>query len=383
MNYQKRLNNIRLLLRVLVRGIIRGPADKSPETVSRIIVVPTGKLGDVVCTTPVLAAVRAHFPKAHLIVGGNSKLHKLILANSKLVDEYLELENNEDAINQIKKCHIDVALLTGPSFELAAPIYLAGVPLITAPEVLGGCSTQATRPYKVLLRFLKKFPYRIGEYVPRERLRCLEPIGIIDDDTKKHLGFSDIADEKVNQFLVDNRIDRMKDFVIGLTPTAGHKIKEWPEDRFAQVADYLTAKYSAKVIIIGGPKDKEKVEKTRSYLNPETKVTEIIDFNIDELKALISMLHLFISVDTGPIYIAEAFDIPTIDITGPIDEKEQPPRGLMHRNVVPPQRLHPELFVLNAKSYNKEEALRQVMSITSPMVKDAADLLIADIKRQR
>ena len=40
------------------------------------------------------------------------------------------------------------------------------------------------------------------------------------------------------------------------------------------------------------------------------------------------MVHLFISVDTGPIYIAEAFNVPTVDIVGPVDENVQPPADL-------------------------------------------------------
>ena len=64
------------------------------------------------------------------------------------------------------------------------------------------------------------------------------------------------------------------------------------------------------------------------FLNPETQFVNTDGlFSLDELKALIQRLSLFISVDTGPIYIAEAFDVPTIDIIGPMDENEQPPRG--------------------------------------------------------
>ena len=120
-----------------------------------------------------------------------------------------------------------------------------------------------------------------------------------------------------------------------------------------------------------------------SLLRSEMKILETTDFDIDELKALIAKLHLLIAIDTGPIYIAEAFDIPTIDIIGPIDEKEQPPRGPLNRNVLPPERKRPELFVLNARSYNRKEAIRQVRSITVSLVINEIDLLISDIKKQQ
>ena len=359
-----RLKRITLLVRSLFHAIFYGAANKIPSKISRIIVVPDGKLGDVVCATPVFAAIRKHFPSARIIAAGNTRFLSSLLSDSGLVDEYVDL----------KGYSADIAMLTGPSYEAAVKLYLAGVPFITVPLVEGELSPLVTKPYRILTHFLKTYPYRMREYAPREKLRCLESLGIIEEDTTKHLGFSAGALKKVSRYY-----DGI--FTVGLTPTAGHKIKEWPEERFAEVADYLIDKYHAKILVLGGPKDEEKVEKTISLM--KNQATPVTDLNIDELKALISKLHLFISVDTGPIYIAEAFNVPTIDITGPIDENEQPPRGPMHRNVVPSDRKKPELFVLNAKSYNREEALRQVDSITVSQVTNEIDLLITDIKRQR
>lgn len=381
MNFQKRIARILLLARCIIRAVFHDAVNQVPAKLSKVIVVPAGKLGDVVCTTPVLSAIRAYAPQAHIIVTGNLRLHRMLLADSGLANAYLDLEG-ADTLARIKECSADAAIVTGPAFDSTALFYLAGIPLVIAPKVEGGISPNETRPYKILQHFIKLFPYRMGEYAPRERLRALEPLGIFSDDTSKHLGFSEVADKTVQKFFSENGIDPEKDFVVGISPSAGNKIKEWPEERFAEVTDYLSVTYGAKVLLIGGSGDKEKVMRVKDLLKPETKVTEATGFNLDELKALISKLELFISVDTGPIYIAEAFGIPTIDITGPIDEREQPPRGPLHRNVVPPQRSRPELFVLNAKIYDREEALRQVRSITVSLVKKEIDLLITDIKRQ-
>ena len=89
---------------------------------------------------------------------------------------------------------------------------------------------------------------------------------------------------------------------------------------------------------------------------------------------------MFISADTGPIYIAEAFDVPTVDIVGPMDEREQPPISPIHRIVVPPNRTKPQLHIMNARTYNREEAFRQVASITSAMVITETDALLRELK---
>lgn len=380
MNFFDKINRLLLVLRCVARACISGKANRIPTNVSRIIVVPSGKLGDVVCTTPVLHAIRTHLPKAYIIVAGVSSLHRPLLADSGLVDEYLDLEEG-GALARIKACRADAALVTGPSFKATALLYLAGIPLVIAPKIEGGLSPAQTRPYTLLQQCVTTFSYRMGEYAPRERLKVLEPLGIFTNDTEKHLGFSETASKKVTEFFIENGIEITKDFIVGISPSAGNKIKEWPEERFAAVADYVATTYQAKILIIGGPSDKEKVKKTKSYMQSKTTVIEATDFSIDELKALIHELTLFIAVDTGPIYIAEAFRIPTIDITGPIDEKEQPPQGLLHRNVVPPERLRPELFVLNARFYNEKEALRQLTSITVSAVVHEIDQLVTEIRK--
>ena len=63
----------------------------------------------------------------------------------------------------------------------------------------------------------------------------------------------------------------------------------------------------------------------------------------------------------------------TVDIVGPIDENEQPPIALKHKIIVPPGRVKPELYVMNARTYDKEEAIRQVESISTEAVIQAIE----------
>jgi len=103
-------------------------------------------------------------------------------------------------------------------------------------------------------------------------------------------------------------------------------------------------------------------------LDNNTKVINTLGlFNIDEIKSLISKLDIFISVDTGPVYIAEAFNIPTIDIIGPVDEHEQPPIGEIHK-IVKAKRKKPAMHIMNARHCDEREVRKQVDEITVDMV---------------
>ena len=82
------------------------------------------------------------------------------------------------------------------------------------------------------------------------------------------------------------------------------------------------------------------------------------------------------SVDRGPLYIAEAFGVPTVDIVGPVDEREQPPIDVRHVVVVPEGRRRAELHVMNGRVYDAAEARRQVVAISVEQVTRSIDELM-------
>lgn len=341
-----------------------------------MVAVLTGKLGDVVCGTPLLRALRAHFPEARIIAAGAPFLPAL-LEDGALADGYVHIDA-PDAEARVRTLKADAGVVTGPSFAAAAKLYLAGIPLVAAPRVEGGYSPFVTWPYRFFMPLVALYPYRMGGYAPRERLNALLPLCITSEDTTKALGYSEAARNKAEAMLKS-----AGNFVVGISATAGNKIKEWPPERFAQVGDHLIETHRASVVLLGGPQDHETARAVLKCMRHGASVINVQGkLNLDELKALISRLGLFIAVDTGPIYIAEAFGIPTIDIVGPMDEKEQPPRGPFNRNVLPPYPRVPQLRILNARFYDKAEAERQTRSITAEMVIREADALIRDILKR-
>src|SRR3990167_7062318 len=283
----KRLNRIFLLFRCIIRAIFYGAARKIPKNILKVIVVPSGKLGDVVCGTPVLVAIRKYLPHVHIIVAGNSKLHRPLLADSGLVDEYLDLEE-KGVLTSIEKCHADVAIVTGPSFECASLFYLAGIKLVIAPTAVGGVAHDMTRPYKILQRFIKTFPHRIDRYAPQEYLHALESLNVISSDTTKHLGFSETADKKAVDLF--SQISGSYKYLVGISAGAGNKEKQWDPKKFAQVANHLVKKHSAYIIIFGGKNNIFESTEMMSALEDKSWVTNSTCISIDDLKAHISKL---------------------------------------------------------------------------------------------
>ncbi len=205
-------------------------------------------------------------------------------------------------------------------------------------------------------------------------MRLLEPLGIITDDTRKDVYIAQSAKERVEKILSEKGINSA-DTLVGIAPGVGNKIKVWGAERFAEVAEVLQKKHQAKIVIMGGSRDADEVSAMLGALADTGGIVDLSQqLSIEELKALIAKLTLFISVDTGPIYIAEALGVATVDIVGPMDENEQPPRGERHKVVVA-QRAEPAVHIMNASMVDVAEARRQTDAITPAMVLKAVEEL--------
>jgi len=186
----------------------------------------------------------------------------------------------------------------------------------------------------------------------------------------------------IDNFLREKNIEPGKDFIVAMAPGAGTKIKQWPAERFAKVADHIYKKYNIPIFILGGPGDREEFKKMGNNLKKGTRIISCLNHTIDELKAFISNADLVIANDSAPIYVAEAFNRATITIVGPTDENEHPPKGEYHHTV---KRQNGDTAVLvyagsSNYTYSKEKAREQIESISVEKVTDAIDELISKIK---
>lgn len=348
----------------------------------KILVIQLSKLGDMVCITPLLHAIRENLPETKIFVLGDA-INRDVLNGNSDVDEYIifNRKNLFSIVRKLQKENIEYACIRGIGFVGLVTALLSGIPTVVTGRVLP-LMNYATRTYRWLLPFVRTVSFVQGEYMPRQFLKLLEPLHIKVTDTTKHLSFSNEGERIAGLLFGEGKVHNT-DFIVGITVSAGNKVKEWPSERFAEVADYLIEKYQARIVLFGGPGDTQKTKEFLTHMKQSDKVLNLQGrCNIDVLKASIAKLSLFISADTGPVYIAEAFGVPTIDITGPIDEKEQPPIGEKNIIVIPPSREKPELFVLNARGYNLKEARRQAESITVAMVIEAFLVLYPKIKKE-
>ncbi len=381
-NVPVKLGFLLVLMRCVWRRIFHSPARNTAVQPKTILIVQLAWLGDMVCTTPMFRAIKAAFPECRVVVVGMPRNQKLLDGHPN-VDRYVVWKDDYEYIrNELSNESVDFACITSPHFLSLAFLYLFGVKTIAVPRIENGYSPLETRSFKLLRRMAAiVVPHRMGSYAPREYLRLLEPAGIFSEDTKKTLFFSDAAAVRAQKIFENNAV-RKGDLCVCISPSSGNKIKNWPAERFAQVADAVIEKYGAKVFVIGSPLDTVEVEAMLGACRNRSKIINTLgQLSFEELMALMEKMSIFISVDTGPMYIAEAFGVATIDIVGPMDEREQPPRGERHKIVVSPHREKPLIHIMNSRVYDEVAAKKATDDITVEMVLGAFEVLVRQLKK--
>ena len=325
------------------------PKRKTDPSRRRILIIPhLTRIGDLVCATPVFRAIKEKYPDSHIAVLTAGRIEPL-LKNNPRIDEIIVYR------------HFD---LWGTIWKIRAGNFdwsfsLSGTAISSVMAFWGLVPNRAkiTRRPRPFSEFLTdwlanhELRYEHHTYLPRRYLDLLKFIGIENPQEIKEVFVSKEGERKAEEFFRKNNLGT-SDFLVGISTTAGNKIKEWGDEKFKRLAEALVQKYGAKVILIGSA-----------------------NFSLEELPSLMKRLKLFIAVDTGPIYIAHALKVPLVDIIGPVDPLEQPPKDERSVQVLPPSHIKPTSFVFK-KPGRPEEHQKAIQSIKIEDVLAAVEKLL-------
>jgi len=115
---------------------------------------------------------------------------------------------------------------------------------------------------------------------------------------------------------------------VGIHVSGGRAVKQWPEDRFREVAAHLVRDRSAAIVLTGTPDDRAQIDAVRSAL-PENRVLDLsTGTDLLATAAVIQQLDLFVTGDTGPMHLARAVGTPIVAVFGPSDPRRYGPRGV-------------------------------------------------------
>ncbi|MBF0328439.1 MAG: glycosyltransferase family 9 protein [Nitrospirae bacterium] len=293
---------------------------------NKILVIQTAKIGDMICSTPVFREIKRKYPTAHLTVFAAPSTIEIISDNPN-VDEIVSIKTEEYSglggklklAALIREGHYDAAVCLNPNtlFSLALFWGLVPVRLTIFPNFCGLTFQIASYLFSGTEKHIQ------GRLTSETYLRMLKKIGIESIDTKKDIFINNDAASKASEIL-----QNINKPLIGIGVSSGNKLKELGAGKFAEVVNILLDKMNANIVLVGAFDEKQTADAIIASIIRKNMVTDAVGkLKLRELPSLIARLSLFISVDTGIAYMADALGIPVIDIAGPSDMEDQRPTG--------------------------------------------------------
>jgi lipopolysaccharide heptosyltransferase II len=304
-----------------------------------ILLVRLRLIGDVVFTSPVIRALRRHYPSARLVYLVESAAAPVVVHNPHLsevvvaphVRGWRRVADDLRLARRLRRERFDVAI-----------------------DFHGG-------PRSAWLTWASRAPVRVGYDVAGRswmyttavhRSRALEPRHSVENqwDLLPALDASFPARPDAEADRVEMAVDgptrlrlerRLAEAGIGpgrrliiLHVSAGNPFRRWPEEAFAAVAADLAARSADRAVLVtSGPSDREaglRVLRRARALVPEAaaRLVNGEGLSLGELRAAMDRAALFIGGDSGPLHIAATSDVPIVGLYGPtLPERSAPWRS--------------------------------------------------------
>jgi ADP-heptose:LPS heptosyltransferase len=279
----------------------------------RILLIQFRRLGDVILATGILEDLRRAFPNARLDFL-TSHLSAQLLRHHPLIDELLVYDRKHPVteIRRIRARRYDWVIDGQGSPTTARLTRLSGAPV------------RAGWGVRVWSRLYTHILPRSGlatVYVVRERQRFLEMLGVPIGEPTTRLavtpGESESAEAALRDAGVAEGVAR-----VALVLSVSEPVREWPAERFAELAHALRAAGAAPVLL-ENPGDAAKLERFRREA-PDIPVVKVFDLRL--LLGTIARCDVLVSGDTGPAHMATALGIPRVTLYGPTDPDQWNPR---------------------------------------------------------
>jgi heptosyltransferase-2 len=289
-----------------------------PKEIKRILIIRLSSLGDVILTTPVIAAVKAQFPNSELSFLTKARYADLLRNDPRILSvvEFDPVERHGGVSGFMSL----VSELRSHDFDLLIDLHanlrsFVLRRLVKSRVKLKYDKCWLRRWLMVHLKLLKTKPVRtVDSY-----LEPLQRLGVEASERNPliFLGRDDL--ECPNHFLLERRVKK-DDIVVGVHPGAKWETKRWSADKFAGVCQSLTERLDYRVVLLGDAGEAKLVEEVGRSI-PDEKLVKAVGFPLGKFMSLISRCDCLITNDSGPMHIASALQVPVVAIFGPTHPK--------------------------------------------------------------
>jgi heptosyltransferase I len=272
-------------------------------------VVMLSALGDVVHALPVVTAIKRHAPATRLtwiLQPGPAAL----VRGHAAVDEILIFERHGgwrallDLRRRLAAHPFDLVLALKPYFKAGILTWIA-----RAPVKLGldrGRSRDANWLFTT-----HRLPPRPMGHIQDQFLEYLDAIGVPRGEPA--WGLAPVpAEREAARALVAGAEGPL----VGLVVASSRPAKNWPPERYAELATRLAASRGARCVLLGGSAPLERVAADAILAGTAAAPMDTLGCGLRTTLALLAACDVVVSPDTGPFHIAVAMDVPAVGLYG-------------------------------------------------------------------
>lgn len=307
--------------------------DRVPES---LLVVRLGAMGDIIHTLPAVTALRKAFPSTRMGWVVEERWAELLCAKNnprsgargpaRPVVDYVHAVDTKrwrkSLLSRTTQRQIAAALseVRDQKYEIAVDfqgaLKSAVIARCAGTAAVFGMEHPREAPARVLYkrRVQSKGTHVIEQYYSLAEAVAGKPLPN---------GRAEFPRDHDAEEAVTNKLKHTGMNVLLINPGAGWGAKQWPSERYGEVAGALSQQGLVPLINLG-PGEQELAEAVRSSSGGAAR---LISCSIGELIALTRRAKLLIGGDTGPLHLAAALNIPVVAIFGPTDPARNGPYG--------------------------------------------------------
>ena len=137
------------------------------------------------------------------------------------------------------------------------------------------------------------------------------------------------------KYLQQNEMEE-NEYVIGFHPGCAtlknHIKRRWEPEKFAELGKKIIKDHNARILIFGGPEEKELKEQISSLINSD-KVNVVNADSLTKSAAIMNRCNVFVTNDSSQMHIAAALGLKVVAIIGPTNQNYIYPWKAEHKIV--------------------------------------------------
>ncbi|ACH37872.1 ADP-heptose--lipopolysaccharide heptosyltransferase [Citrifermentans bemidjiense Bem] len=285
----------------------------------RILVLRYRFIGDTILTIPFLRNLRKAEPDAHIawvlapgsaeVADGIPYVDELIFWDPPTIhadsrSTHKTMGDKLGFIRQLRARRFDKVYVLKRSFGSAV------IGLLSGARSRVGFSTEGRR-----FLLTKGVPYQHGQHEVQNFLDVLRADGVPVTDDYLEAWLSDEEQAFADGFFQERGVDPGEK-VIAIHPFAANETRGWHLDNFIELARLLQERYGARILFLGGPRDREALVPIRAAL-PVKPLEAVGATTLRQTMAILSRCNLLVCNDSGIMHLGASLQVPLVALFGP------------------------------------------------------------------